>query len=272
MKKWLAVLFVVASLLVTVGCGGDKKTSNDASKQTNVLKIGATAVPHAEILNFVKPILAKEGVELKIVEFSDYVQPNISLNDKELDANFFQHIPYLEKFATERKMPLVSLVKVHIEPMGIYSKKIKNVQDINNAGKIAIPNDPTNAGRALALLQTAKLLKLKDGAGVNATVGDIVDNPKNLKLVEVEAALLPRSLDDVDLSVINTNFAIEAKLNPTKDALFIESKDSPYTNIVAIRKGDEQKPALVKLAKVLNSAEVKNFIAEKYKGAVVPAF
>ncbi len=272
MKKIILLLAVVLSLLVVAGCGGDKKSEQGGASKATVLKIGATPVPHAELLNFVKPLLAKEGVELKIVEFNDYVQPNIALNDKELDANFFQHIPYLEKFTTERKMQLVSLVKVHIEPMGIYSKKVKNIQEVASGAKVSIPNDPTNAGRALVLLQTAKLLKLKDGVGIHATVNDIVENPKNLKIVEVEAALLPRSLDDVSISVINTNFAIEAKLNPTKDALVIESKESPYANIVVVRKGDEQKPALVKLAKVLTSPEVKNFIADKYKGAVVPAF
>lgn len=273
MKKLILLLCLVLSLLAVAGCGGDKK--DNAKSETGgvkVLKIGATPVPHAELLNFIKPMLAKEGVEIKVIEFSDYVQPNIALNDKELDANFFQHIPYLEKFAAERKMALVSLVKVHIEPMGIYSKKVKNLTDIATGAKIAIPNDPTNAGRALAILQKARLLKLKDGVGINATVADIVENPKNIKLVEVEAALLPRSLEDVAAAVINTNFAIEAKLNPTKDALIIEAKDSPYANIVAVRKGDEQRPELVKLAKVLNSPEVKKFIAEKYQGAIVAAF
>ena len=191
MKKLLVALLALVSLaVVAAGCGGgDKKADNGADKKVT-LKVGATAVPHAEILNQIKGTLAKEGVDLQIIEFSDYVKPNLALNDKELDANFFQHEPYLDTFVSERKMNLVSAGKVHIEPMGIYSKKIKSLNDIPEGAKIAIPNDPSNGGRALALLQSAKLLKLKDGVGVKATVGDIVGNDKKLKIVEIEAALL----------------------------------------------------------------------------------
>lgn len=270
MKKLVLVLLALISIaVVAAGCGGDKKESADGKVG---LKVGATPVPHAEILNKVKNQLAKDGVELQIIEFSDYVKPNMSLNDKEIDANFFQHEPYLETFASERNMPLVSAGKIHIEPMGIYSKKIKSLDAIPNGAKIAIPNDPSNAGRALALLESAKLLKLKDGVGVKATVGDITGNDKKLQIVEIEAALLPRSMDDTDLSVINSNFAMEAKLNPVKDSLFTEPKESPYANIIAIRKGDESRPEIQKLMKALQSPEVKKFIEEKYKGAVVPAF
>lgn len=270
MKKLVLVLLALISIaVVAAGCGGDKKESADGKV---VLKVGATPVPHAEILNKVKNQLAKDGVELQIIEFSDYVKPNMSLNDKEIDANFFQHEPYLETFASERNMPLVSAGKIHIEPMGIYSKKIKSLDAIPNGAKIAIPNDPSNAGRAFALLESAKLLKLKDGVGVKATVGDITGNDKKLQIVEIEAALLPRSMDDTDLSVINSNFAMEAKLNPVKDSLFTEPKESPYANIIAIRKGDESRPEIQKLMKALQSPEVKKFIEEKYKGAVVPAF
>lgn len=272
MKKLLVALLALVSLaVVAAGCGGDDKKAASGDKKVT-LKVGATAVPHAEILNDIKPALAKEGVDLQIIEFSDYVKPNLALNDKELDANFFQHEPYLDTFVSERKLALVSAGKVHIEPMGIYSKKIKNLQDIPNGAKIAIPNDPSNGGRALALLESAKLLKLKDGVGVKATVGDITQNDKKLKIVEIEAALLPRSMDDTDLSVINSNFAMEAKLNPVKDSLFTEPKESPYANIVAVRKGDESRPEIQKLMKALQSPEVKKFIEEKYKGAVVPAF
>lgn len=272
MKKLLVALLALVSLaVVAAGCGGDDKKAASADKKVT-LKVGATAVPHAEILNDIKPALAKEGVDLQIIEFSDYVKPNLALNDKELDANFFQHEPYLDTFVSERKLALVSAGKVHIEPMGIYSKTIKNLQDIPNGAKIAIPNDPSNGGRALALLESAKLLKLKDGVGVKATVGDITKNDKKLQIVEIEAALLPRSMDDTDLSVINSNFAMEAKLNPVKDSLFTEPKESPYANIVAVRKGDESRPEIKKLMKALQSPEVKKFIEEKYKGAVVPAF
>ncbi|HIU63412.1 MAG TPA: MetQ/NlpA family ABC transporter substrate-binding protein [Candidatus Avacidaminococcus intestinavium] len=273
MKKILVVMLaLLASLALVAGCGGEKKAVDSGAAEKVVLKIGATPVPHSEILNFIKPTLEKEGVELEIIEFSDYVKPNLALNDKELDANFFQHTPYLEKFAAERNLPLVSLVNVHIEPMGIYSKSVKSLDAIPVGAKVAIPNDPTNGGRALAILESAKLLKLKEGVGISGTAADIVENPKNLNIIEVEAALLPRSLDDVALSVINSNFALEAQLNPVKDSLFSEPKDSPYANIVAIRKGDETRPELQKLVKALTSPEVKKFIEDKYQGAVVPSF
>lgn len=274
MKKLLvtALALATAAALVT-GCGGEKKAAEKKAEAPKAaIKVGATAVPHAEILNFVKDKLAKDGVDMKVIEFSDYVKPNLALNDKELDANFFQHKPYLDSFTSEHKLNLVSAGNVHIEPMGVYSKKIKDIKAVPNGAKIAIPNDPSNGGRALAILEKAGLLKLKDGVGVKAVVGDIVGNDKKIKIIEIEAALLPRAMDDSDLSVINSNFAMEAKLNPTKDALFQEPKDSPYANIVAIRKGDEKRPEIQKLMKALTTPEVKKFIEDKYKGAVVPAF
>ena len=273
MKKtvWaLAGLLALGALVA--GCSGEKKEAAQSSDKKVVLKVGATPVPHAEILNEIKPLLAKDGIDLQIIEFTDYVKPNLSLNDKEIDANFFQHEPYLKKFAADRKLDLVNLVAVHIEPMGVYSKKLKDIKSVPDGAKVAIPNDPTNGGRALDILAKAGLIKLKDGVGISATVGDIVENPKNLKITEAEAAMLPRTLDDVDLAVINSNFAMEAKLNPTKDALFIEPKDSPYANIVAVRKGDENRKEIQALKKALTSPEVKKFIEEKYKGAVIPAF
>lgn len=261
MKKLCLCLLVVVALALG-GCGS----------KSNEVRVGATPVPHAEMLNLVKPMLEKEGVKLIVIEFSDYVRPNMALNDKELDANFFQHEPYLKSFATERKLALVSAGNVHIEPMGTYSKKVKSIKAVPNGATVAIPNDPTNGGRALCLLQKAGLLKLKAGVGVGAVVRDIVGNPKGLKVKEIEAALLPRSLDDVTLAVINSNFAMEANLNPVKDSLFTEGGESPYANLVAVRKGDETRPEIVKLMKALRSEEVKKFILEKYKGAVVPAF
>ena len=274
MKKLLvtALALAAAAALVT-GCGGEKKAAEKKAEVPEAaIKVGATAVPHAEILNFVKDKLAKDGVIMKVIEFSDYVKPNLALNDKELDANFFQHKPYLDSFTSEHKLNLVSAGNVHIEPMGVYSKKIKDIKAVPNGAKIAIPNDPSNGGRALAILEKAGLLKLKDGVGVKAVVGDIVGNDKKIKIIEIEAALLPRAMDDSDLSVINSNFAMEAKLKPTKHALFQEPKDSPYANIVAIRKGDENRPEIQKLMKALTTPEVKKFIEDKYKGAVVPAF
>lgn len=265
--------------LALAGCGDNGKpaASSDsaapAAGAKTTLKVGATPVPHAEILEIVKPLLAKQNIDLQIVEFSDYVQPNLALNDKELDANFFQHEPYLDNFISEHKeLKLKNAGGVHIEPMGIYSKKIKELTALPDGASIAIPNDPTNGGRSLLLLEKAGLLKLREGAGVKATVQDIADNPKNLKFQEVEAAQVPRTLDDVDAAVINTNFAMQVNLVPTKDALFMEDKTSPYVNIVAVREGDEKRPEIEALMKALTSKEVKDFIDSKYKGAIVPAF
>ncbi|UOF92716.1 MetQ/NlpA family ABC transporter substrate-binding protein [Fodinisporobacter ferrooxydans] len=273
--SYLATLFIAIGL---VGCGSQAGSTtsaaaaNNGKEQTTVLKVGATAVPHAEILNFIKPQLKKEGVDLKVIEFNDYVQPNLQLASKQLDANYFQHIPYLDQFNKDHHLNLKWVTKVHIEPMGVYSKKYKSLDQIPNNGTIAIPNDVTNGGRALLLLADKKLIALKAGAGVNATVQDIVSNPKHLQFKELDAAMLPRVLGDVDAAVINTNYAIQAKLNPTKDALAIESANSPYANVLVVRPEDVNNPAIQKLAKALTSPEVKKFIEEKYKGAIVPAF
>lgn len=239
-----------------------------------VLKVAASAVPHAEILNFVKPQLKAQGVDLQVREFSDYIQPNAAVEDKQLDANFFQHQPYLDSYNKDRKSSIVAVPdgKVHVEPFGGYSKKIKAVSALKDGATVAIPNDPSNAGRALILLQKQGLIELKDPKNITATPVDIVKNPKKLKFRELEAALLPRALDDVDLALINTNYAIEAKLNPTKDALFIESADSPYANFIAARKDRANDPSIQKLVKALHTPEVKKFIQDKYQGAIVPAF
>ena len=239
-----------------------------------VLKVAATAVPHAEILNFVKPQLKAQGVDLQVKEFSDYVQPNIAVEDKQLDVNFFQHQPYLDSFNKDRKTSLVAVPddKVHVEPFGAYSSKIKNIKDLKDGASVAIPNDPSNGGRALILLAKQGLIELKDPKSLTPTPLDVVKNPKKLKFRELEAPLLPRALNDVDLALINTNYAIEAKLNPTQDALFIEGADSPYTNIVVSRTDRAQDPTIAKLIKALHTPEVKKFIQDKYKGAVVPAF
>jgi D-methionine transport system substrate-binding protein len=269
---------VVSALMligVLVGCGtgnAPKAATPAAAPQKIVLKVGATALPHAEILKAIQPALEKEGIELKIIEFTDYVRPNVALAEKELDANFFQHIPYLQQFSTDRKLDLTYTVAVHIEPMGVYSKKIKELKDIPEGAQVAIPNDPTNGGRSLAILAKAGLIKLKDGVGIKGTVKDVTENPKKLVIKELEAPLLPRALDDVTIAVINANYALEAKLAPSKDAIFLEAKDSPYANVLAVRKGDEKRPEIEKLSKALTSPEVKKFIEEKYKGAVVPAF
>lgn len=278
MKKLFAIIASLAFALVALaGCGGSQQASSGSAAATSsgvkTLKIGATPVPHAEILEQIKPELEKEGIKLEIVEFSDYVQPNLALNDKELDANFFQHEPYLLNFVGEHKeVKLKNAGGIHVEPMGVYSKKIKDLKELADGASIAIPNDPTNGGRSLLLLEKAGLLKLKAGIGEKATVQDIAENPKHLKFQEVEAAQVPRTLEDVDAAVINTNYAMQIDLVPTKDALFMEDKTSPYVNIIAVREGDESRPEIQALLKALKSEKVKKFIEDKYKGAIVAAF
>ena len=260
MKKLLTALAAAAAL------------TSAAAQAADSLSVAATAVPHAEILEFVKPALAKEGVELKIKVFTDYVQPNVQVAEERLDANFFQHQPYLDEFNKSRSTELVSIAGVHVEPFGAYSSKVKNLSELNEGAQVVIPNDATNGGRALLLLQKAGVIKLKDGAGITATVKDIAENPKGIKVRELEAATLPRVLAQVDLALINTNYALEAKLNPTKDALVIEGADSPYVNILVTTAEKKDNADLQKLAKALHTPEVKKFIADQYKGAVVPAF
>ncbi len=236
------------------------------------LSIAATAVPHAEILKFIKPTLEQQGVELEIKVFTDYVQPNVQVSQSRMDANFFQHQPYLTEFNDGRGTSLVSVVGVHVEPFGAYSSKINSLDDLNDGDTVAIPNDPTNGGRALLLLQKAGLITLKDSSKITATPRDIAENPKNLEFYELEAATLPRILDQVELALINTNYALEAGLNPNEDALIIEGSDSPYVNILVAREDNKDSAAMQKLAEALTSDAVKGYIKETYKGAVVPAF
>lgn len=236
------------------------------------LKIGASPVPHAEILNLVKDDLKKQNVDLEIIDFTDYVTPNLALADKEIDANYFQHTPYLEKFAQEKGLDLKSAGKVHVEPLGVFSKKYKSLEEIPQKSIIAIPSDPSNGGRALILLHNNGIIKLADPTNLYATEFDIVENPKDLRFKPLEAPQLPRVLPDVAAAVINGNYAIEAGFIPTKDALILEGPESPYANIIAVRSGDENKEDIVKLIKALQSEKVKKYILEKYNGGVVPAF
>ncbi len=271
MKKLMLVLALcLTAMLAFAGCGADKAAAPADGKA--VVKVGATPVPHAEILNIVKPMLEKEGVVVEIVEMTDYVQPNMAVADKELDANFFQHKPYLDKFCSERNLKLTSVAPIHIEPMGVYSKKVKALSELADGAEIAIPNDPTNGGRALLLLAKQGVITLKEGVTITASVADITSNPKNLVITELEAPQLPRVLDDVAIAVINTNFAMEADLVPMRDAIAMEDKDSPYANILVVRTGDETRPEIQKLVKALTSAEVKKFIEEKYKGSIAATF
>ena len=257
------VVAVLAAGLVLAGC---------AKKDEKLIKIGATPVPHAEMLNLIKDDLAKQGFTLQVIEFSDYVQPNIAVENGELDANFFQHIPYLDSFNKARGFHLKNAGGIHIEPMGAYSRTLKNINDLPEGATIAVPNDPSNEGRALLLLQSAGVITLSANVGLTATLLDIILNPKNIKFSELEAAQLPRSIGDVDLAVINGNYAIDAGLTKD-DALFVEGASSPYVNIVAVKEGSENSEKITALVKTLKSAKIKNYINTKYlKGEVIPTF
>lgn len=264
MKKLFAGLALALSLAL-VGCGGG---SDDA----NTLTVGASPEPHSKILEQVKDNLQEEGVTLEIKDYSDYVQPNLAVENGEIDANFFQHEPYLENFIEERGSDLVSVGKVHIEPMGLYSKKIKSIDELPDGAKISIPNDATNGGRALLILEKNGLIKLDENAGYNATEKDIVENPKNIEIQPLEAAQLSRTLEDVDASVINGNYALEAGFNPVEDAILLEEKDSPYANVVVVKKGHENDENIKKLMNALQSDEIKKYIEDNYEGGVIPSF
>ncbi|HJA41042.1 MAG TPA: MetQ/NlpA family ABC transporter substrate-binding protein [Firmicutes bacterium] len=278
--KWgLFVIFVF--IFVIAGCGNGQTEQNQGSTQNNtaegnqkpvVLKIGASTTPHAEILAYIKPALAAEGVDLQITEYADYPLQNQALAEGTIDANFFQHIQYMEQFEAERNVDFDILTRVHIEPMGIYSEKLNRLDDLKDGAQVSIPNDATNGGRALLLLQTAGLIQLKDDVGNAATVRDITENPKNLKIVELEAPMIPRSLDSVDLAVLNTNYALEAGMNPKEDALVYEGSETPYVNIVAIRAGEGNNETLQKLNDALLTDDVRKFIEDTFKGAVIPVF
>lgn len=259
-KKIMVLVACLALLPSSVGIAQD------------MLTVGASPVPHARLLEAVKDDLGSHGIELKIVEFTDYVKPNLALNDGELDANFFQHLPYLHSFAKDHGLDLVSAGSVHVEPLGLYSKKHSSVEEFPEGGLIAIPSDSVNGGRALLLLQSEGIIKLDPASGLEATELDVVENPKKLKFKSIESAQLPRVLQDVDGAVINGNYAIEAGLNPSRDGLIIEGADSPYANIVAVRASDRENPAIVALMKALQSDEVKEILSKEFEGAVVPAF
>jgi D-methionine transport system substrate-binding protein len=243
-----------------------------AAPPAHTLRVAATAIPHAEILEFIKPQLAKGGVTLQIKVFNDYVQPNTQVEQKQLDVSYFETLPYLETFNREQHTHLVPIIGVHIEPLGAYSRKHKTLADLPAGAQVAIPNESSNEGRALLLLQKAGLIKLKDPTNPLSTLKDIADNPKGLKFRELEGATLPRVLDEVDLALINTNYALDAKLDPERDALVIEDAKSPYVNYLVGRPDNKDDPDVKKLAAALTSPEVKAFIANRYHGAVVAAF
>ena len=265
MKKILAIALIALFTIASVFAQAASETQPSETK----IVVGATPEPHAALLSLVVDDLAAQGITLEVKEFTDYVTPNDAVEYGEIDANYFQHIPYLESFNTEHGYHLVNAGGIHVEPIALYSSKYSSLSDIPNGAVVAIPNDPTNEGRALLLLQSAGLIKLKDNAGLEAIPLDIVENPKNLKFSEIEAATLPRILSDVDAAVINGNYAIPAGLVATRDGLFVEGADSPYVNVIAVKEGNENNPAIKALIEALKSDEVAAFVAEKYKNGEV---
>ena len=236
------------------------------------IKVGTTTGADVEIIEKAAEVAKRNGLEVQIIEFSDYVRPNLALADKDVDVNSFQHLPYLETFNKERGLNLTSIGATYISPIGYYSKKIKSLDELKEGDKLAIPNDPTNGGRALLLLQKAGFITLKEGSGLTATPFDIVENKLKLKIVEMDAAQTPRAMEDVAASAINNTFAIPAGLNPLKDAIYLEDADSPYVNVVVARPEDKDNPVYKKFVEAYQSQEVAEFILKKFEGATIPAF
>lgn len=268
MKKITTILVVLSLLtLVLTGCKAEKKAKE--------IIVGASITPHAEILEQAKPILEEAGYKLEVKEYTDYVQPNLALDSGDLDANFFQHQPYLDGFNVEHGTNLTSIAKIHYEPFGIYPGKTKSLEELADGAQITVPNDTTNEARALLLLEQVGLIKLAEDAGLNATINDIVENPKNLDIIEVEAAQLAISLQDVDLAVINGNYAIQEGLNAS-DSIALEDEQSlgseTFGNVIAIRVGDEDREDLKALVDAILSDEIRDYINETYPGAVVPLY
>ena len=261
-------LILAAAALAVAACGQGAEKAADGS---GTLIVGATAVPHAEILEFIKPTLAAEGFPIEIKVFNDYVQPNTQLAERRIDANYFQTKPYLDEFNAARGADLITVAGVHVEPLGAYSRRFKTLAELPNGADVAVPNDASSIGRALILLQTAGLIRLKDPTNTLQSVRDIAENPRALRFRELESATLPRVLDQVDLAVINTNYALDAGLKPKTDALALEGGDSPYVNYLVARPDNQNDPRIQALARALRSQAVKDFIAGKYDGAVVPA-
>lgn len=276
MKKYVAlVLALLLGLTAFAGCSGDSG-KKDESTDLTVIKVGASPTPHAEILEAIKGLMAEQGYDLQVVTFNDYVLPNNAVESGEVDANYFQHITYMNDFNEKNGTHLVSVAEIHYEPFGLYPGKTKTLEDLADGAQIAIPNDGTNEARALLLLQAQGLITLKKGVGIEATKLDIVENPKNLDIQEIAAELLPRSLEDVDMAVINGNYAMQNGLKASTDALAVEAADSEaatlYVNVLAVKEGNENNPAIQALVKALTSETAKKFMEDTYSGAVVPTF
>lgn len=268
MKKTLSLAFALLfALALLAGCSGG--TAASTTERVKIV-VGASPAPHAEILELIQPTLADQGIDMEIKVFNDYIIPNTALEEGSLDANYFQHLPYLENFNAENGTHLVSAGGIHIEPLGIYPGRVASLDDLADGALIGIPNDPTNESRALNLLETLGYIKLSDDAGLEATPTDIVDNPKNIQFKELEAAQLPVTLPDLDFAVINGNYAVEAGLGDK--VLATEGAESPYVNVIAVREGDENRPEIKALIAALQSDQVRDFINEKYNGIVLPVF
>ena len=273
--KWLSVTVLTVVLLVLGACGSDEQTSSESKGDKDeevTLKIGAASIPHAEILEFIAPDLEKQGVKLDVVISTDGIQTNQQTADKELDANFFQHTPYLEQVNKDSGLNLVNVKGVHIEPFGVYSKKIKSIGELSDGAKVAVPKDPVNFSRSLQLFAANNIIELDASKSGDYTIEDITKNDKKIEFIPVDSPLLVHSLDDVEASAINTNYALEGRLKPLDDALIIEGKDSPYVNILVARSDNKDDKAIQKLANALTTEKVKEFIFDQYEGAVVPAF
>ncbi|MBL0780031.1 MetQ/NlpA family ABC transporter substrate-binding protein [Streptomyces albidoflavus] len=273
LKITTAFLATGALALGLSACGGSESDSAGGDKG-GPLTVAASPTPHAVILDYVKQNLAKDaGLELDVKEFTDYVLPNTATEDGSVDANFFQHQPYLDDFQKKNGTQLTSVVPVHLEPLGLYSNKIESADDLKKGATVALPNDTTNEARALQLLADEGIIELKKGAGEAATPKDIAKNPKDLQFKELEAAQVPRSLDDVDAAIVNGNYAVEADLSPKDDSLILEKAEgNPYANLLVVKEGEENDPRVKKLAELLHSPEVKKFIEDEFKGSVLPAF
>lgn len=268
------VVFSLMMVFFSLFLGGCSPTEPLVEKKatSDTIKVGVTAGPHAQLMEVVKKVAAKDGLNIEIVEFSDYMTPNIALSQGEIDANSYQHQPWLDNQIKDRKYEITSIGKTIIFPMGIYSAGVKKIADLPDGAKIAIPNDPANGFRALQILEKAGVIQLKQNLGVQATVADIVSNPKNIQIMELDAAQIPRSLKDVDAAAINTNYAMEAGLVPTKDAIVLEDGDSIYANLLVVQTKDKDKPVFQKLLKAYHSEEVKKFAEESFKGSVIPTW
>ncbi|GGA34873.1 MetQ/NlpA family ABC transporter substrate-binding protein [Psychrobacillus lasiicapitis] len=274
MKKYLFTGLLILVLTLLAACGGKEKSeeANAGLLSDGVLTVGVTAGPHEEIVEKVKELAEKDGLKIDLQVFSDYVMPNVALAEKEIDMNIFQTIPFFEQMKKDRNLDLVDVGKTVTFPMGIYSNQVKDVNELTDGAKIGLPNDPTQGGRALMLFESAGMIKLKEGLDTNATIHDIVDNTKNFQFVELDAAQIPRQLNEVDAAAINTNFVIDAGLSPADDSIFIESKDSPFVNIIAVRTESKDEEVIQQFIDLYRSEEVKQFIEERFDKSIIPSW